>query len=205
MDRAGIEAGRERVRERVIVPLARLGLRKRRGQTAADLAAVLEELCARLAYLSEGGCETLRETVLRLAGGERRNLWPEAATILNVAAQIEPPPDTVSPLVRSWLGSAAGRRAWARGPEHALALRRYLKRYGPPQADAAAAVIAADAADMRARVEAALRRLSADPQDGRAREIAGNWNRAVREVGQMVGAHAEDVRAAEVGGMEVGP
>lgn len=154
MRREEIKAGRAAVETRVIDPLRAMGLRKQKRQSAADLEAMFERLRARLSYLSADALEALREAVLRLAGGARRNLWPDEATIYAVARQIEPPPVTHSPMVVSYMRSAAGRAAWDRDEFEAAALLCYLKRGGVPR-EHSWRVITEDAAERRERIERA--------------------------------------------------
>lgn len=125
---------RERVRSVLIDPLIEKGMRKPKSRTGEDQEAFLDRLTRRLAYLGEGHLKTLAEAVERNAEGSARNVWPAEVSIVNWAATLEAPPDRDSRLVRSYLGSAAGLRAWNEGPTVALALRKFLRRSGrPPQ------------------------------------------------------------------------
>jgi len=132
MRRDEIREGRERVETCLIAPLREMGLRKQRRQTAEALEEMFERLRARLSYMSGSGLETLREAVLRQALGKARNLWPDEATIYGFARVLEAPPVTHSPLVVSYMRSAAGRAAWERCEFEAAALLSYLKRFGAP-------------------------------------------------------------------------
>lgn len=131
----GQRARRDRVRRVLIEPLLDMGLRKRKGLTAEDQAAFLDRIERRLAYLGEGHLATLVEVVARNCEGPHRNLWPAEASIVAWASGLEPPPDEDSRLVRSYLGSAAGLRAWSEGPAVAMALRWWLREYGRPPRD----------------------------------------------------------------------
>lgn len=128
----GQKARRDRVRRVLIEPLLDMGLRKPKARSAEDQAAFLARVERRLAYLGEGHLATLVEVVARNGDGAQHNVWPAEASIVAWAAILEPPPDEDSRLVRSYLGSAAGVRAWGEAPAVAVALRRYLREHGRP-------------------------------------------------------------------------
>jgi len=184
------DKGSERVETCLIAPLREMGLRKQRRQTAEALEEMFERMRARLSYMSGSGLETLREAVLFRAGGKARNLWPDEVSIYAWAHALEPAPVTHSPLVRSYMASAAGRRAWARDPFEAAALLRYLKRAGAPE-EAGWSGIARDAERMRDKVRWAER--SDDPA-GRA--VLAVWAEVRAMVARLVEG-AEDPGAAE--------
>ena len=123
---------RERVRRLLIDPLVARGLRKRKGVSAEDHALFLERVERRLAYLPEHHLATLVEVLERNADGANRTCWPGEASIVAWAAGLMPPPDANSRLVRSFLASAAGLRAWEEDPAVAVALWVYLRQFGRP-------------------------------------------------------------------------
>lgn len=116
----------------VIGPLLGMGLRKPKSRSVEDQAEFLARLDRRLGYLSDAALDALAEVIRRGAVGDARNVWPDEVSILNWATAIEAPPDCESRLVISYLGSAAGRRAWEEAPEVAVALRAHLRRFGRP-------------------------------------------------------------------------
>lgn len=148
MRRDEIRQGRERVERLLLAPLEERGLRKQKRQSAEQLAAMKGRIAARLAYMSAEALVTLRLAVEHGARGEARNLWPDEISVMNWAHTIEPPPETHSPLVVSYMKSAAGRAAWGRCAFEAAALLRYLKRYGAPR-DVSWISIREDAEEMR--------------------------------------------------------
>ncbi len=180
------ESGRMRVRRVLIEPLARAGLRRRPRVTAEEHDAALRRLEERLAYLGKGDLIVLVEIVERSAGGDARNLWPDEVSIRNWAAQLCPPPDEESRLVISWLGSAAGRRAWDEGEEIAVALRKHLRRAGRPPSDFDWTRIRREAAEWAHRRLVVAERI----ESGTAGDADLDWSdgliRAIGEVRHLV-------------------
>jgi hypothetical protein len=133
MDRQTLREGKERVRLQLLVPLNDvLRLKRPRGVTEAAHLAGLGELQARLAYMAEADLVALREAVAAtLSPG---GAWPSPAVILGFAAAIRRPPPSDSPMVTSYMASAAGVRAREEGCH--VALYQYLKDKGhPPRGD----------------------------------------------------------------------
>ena len=120
------KAGEARVRRVLVDPLLRRGLAKPSALTKAAFDEMLDDLCERLAYMSEGGLAALEEQVAANPGGKDRDRLPIANTVLKWAGDIEPPPDDASPLLRAVFAHQIGRDAidqgW--GPELLADVRR---------------------------------------------------------------------------------
>lgn len=123
-------AGRARVRDLLLVPLA--GLKRPAKARAEDY----DRLADQLAYMREDAVRGLCEFVLRIAGGSPVPVampkCPEPGTIRAWAYAIQQPPPRDSDYVSSVMRSAMGREA-RDGGWH-VALFRYLRRFGPPLA-----------------------------------------------------------------------
>lgn len=102
-----------RVRQRLVEPLQRLGLARPTGVTAAQFEAMIDDLCGRLSYMSEMNLDALAEQAAARPGGRDGNRFPIAAKLLTWAAEIQPPADSASPLMRAVFASAIGRAAMA--------------------------------------------------------------------------------------------
>ena len=119
---------RRRVAETLIAPLEAEGMKRKRGVKVEVHEKQMESLKTRLAYLVPKNLAALRHAVARAAGGKYKNEWPSILTITNWAHSMQSPPDQDNRMVTSYMASAAGRAAWDRGPEHAVALRTHLRR-----------------------------------------------------------------------------
>ena len=126
---------KKRVDEMLIEPIKAMGMRKQHRFRVEDQAAFLEKLRSRLAYLSAEGLAALRPIVEGAAMGARKNVWPDLVSIVNWAKSIEAVPDVESEMITSYMASAAGRRAWERAPELAMALHGFMRRCGRPPND----------------------------------------------------------------------
>lgn len=155
----------------LVAPLIDMGLRKQRRHTAEEHDAIMRRVAAKVSYLDEGQLVALAEVVARNAGGAARNVWPDEVSICNWAAAIEPPPESDSKLVRSYMASRAGRAALEEGIEVAVALRRHLKREGRPPSSWDWKMIR-EAADGWRRQRGEYMRAE---RDGRAGDVAKRW------------------------------
>ncbi|MEL6220820.1 MAG: hypothetical protein AAFR79_20605 [Pseudomonadota bacterium] len=124
-----------RVRTNLFKPLDQAGLRRPRGQTAAEHQAMRGHLESRLAYMDAGNLSALVAALERVAEGSARNRWPDEATVWNIARHIQQPPDRSDRLLTSYMASRAGVAAWERCPWEAVALARNLREFGPPKYD----------------------------------------------------------------------
>lgn len=122
-------AGRARVREILLVPLA--GLERPRGVAAAEY----EALADRLAYMTPEALRGLCEFVLAVAGKAARGgrvVCPAPSLIRAFAHGIQLPPphqsDYVASVMRSVLGLEALHGGWL------VQLYRHLRKFGPPLA-----------------------------------------------------------------------
>lgn len=123
---------KKRVDECLIEPLKAMGMRKQHRFRVEDQEAFYAQLRGRLAYMSAEGLEVLRAMVEGNATGQRKNVWPDFISIVNWAKAIEAVPDGENEMITSYMASAAGREAWARGPEYAMALHGWMRRCGRP-------------------------------------------------------------------------
>lgn len=115
MDGAEQAKGERRVGRVLIEPLLKRGLARPTGLTKARFADMVADLCARLAYMSEANLMVLEEQVAGNPGGRDRDRFPIANHILSWAAQIQPPGDDASPLIRAVFANRLGLDALAGG------------------------------------------------------------------------------------------
>lgn len=125
MDSAEQATGEKRVKGVLIDPLMRRGLAKPTSLTKAQFGDMVEDLCARLAYMTDGNLMALEEQVAANAGGRDKDRFPIGQRILEWAAQIQPPGDDASPLIRAVFANQLGLDALAEGwaPELLVELR----------------------------------------------------------------------------------
>lgn len=117
MERSDQKAGEARVREMLVEPLIRRGLMRPPGMTREQFAAMVDDLCQRLAYMSDLSLQALEEQAAANPGGKDRDRFPIGNRVLEWAALIQSPVDDGSPLVRAVfadrLGHEAVREGWA--------------------------------------------------------------------------------------------
>lgn len=178
MDAEELKIGKERVREHLIEPLKALGLKRKRSTTVADHEAGLDSVVNRLAYMREENLIALREVALGMAGGKAKNEWPAPALFINQAKLLQVPPPSDSPMVTSYMRSAAGRRA--REGSYHVELYLELKAGRVPSSEWAMNRIREQARDNRRRVVLVSER----QERGSAVESDAawlNWYRGVSE------------------------
>lgn len=126
MDSIEQAAGEKRVRDTLFAPLERLGMTRPSGMKVAGFEDMKSEICAKLAYMSEADLASLGEQIQSNPAGPAKDRFPSGPLILKWAADISPPSDSASPLLRNVFASAIGRQAMAEdwGPE----LRLWLKK-----------------------------------------------------------------------------
>jgi hypothetical protein len=125
MDEQAQKDGEKRVRHLLIDQLERMGLMKPAGMTKALFAAMQDELCQRLAYMSDDGLGALAEDMAGRGGGKDRDRFPLATKVLEQARRIEPPQADASPLIRKVFAARLGQEALAQG--FAPELMRWLR------------------------------------------------------------------------------
>lgn len=159
-DAGSAPSGRALVRERLIRYLE--DLPRPRGVGAEAHARDLDKLAGRLAHMSPGALDGLREWALRLGAGKA---CPRVGLIESSALAMEPPPPQRSDYAASIIRSRMGREAMDGG--YVVELFRHARRYGPPPQTYVIAKLRDEAAlnrrrrsDMRALAEAG--RLSPD-------------------------------------------
>lgn len=143
MDSAEQANGEKRVKRLLIEPLKRRGLAKPGGLTKDGFQDMQDDLCAKLAYMSELNLAALEEEVAKSPGGKEKDRFPIANVIYEKAAVIQPPGDDASPLIRAVFAHALGQDAIAEGwaPELLKDLRsnrRFPKAYAVSQIKAQA-------------------------------------------------------------------
>lgn len=126
MDSAEQAEGHKRVRRLLVEPLQQRGLVKPSAMTRDEFDAMLDSLCAKLAYMSEPNLGALEEVAAGMASGKSRDRFPIAQRILERAGDIQRPPDDASPLIRAVFAHGLGQDAIAQGwaPELLFELRR---------------------------------------------------------------------------------
>lgn len=184
------------VTERLLDPLARLGMAKPRKVSAEAHADMLGRLKRHLAYMTPEELDMLAAHVERFAGGKAKNEWPAEITIRNLARLIRPSPGGNARLVESYMRSAAGRRAWDQGPGHAVALAAFLAAKDRPPYVHDARLIAEEGEDLDRRARFRGRRLAEGRADGVDREQEDAWRREVARVRGLVFPGQEATDAA---------
>ncbi|PID95781.1 MAG: hypothetical protein CSA85_00480 [Alphaproteobacteria bacterium] len=126
MDSSGQAQGEKRVLALLVEPLQRRGLAKPTSLTKAQFGDMVTDLCARLAYMTDANLMALEEQVAANAGGKEKDRFPIGQRILEWAAQIQPPGDDASPLIRAVFAAQLGLDALAGGwaPELLAELKR---------------------------------------------------------------------------------
>lgn len=159
--------------------------------SVAEHEAFLRRLEVRLGYLDADQLVALGAVIEANAGGAGRNVWPAEISIANWAATLQPPPEGEDRLVVSWLGSAAGLRAWEEGPEVAMALRRHLRRKRRPPGPHDMAAIRETAGDWRHRRDAAAERLASGLGGQAERDLVRSFDETAELVRGLVFAKRE--------------
>ena len=159
MDSAEQAAGERQVKALLVDSLLRRGLIRPQGQTQAQFADMTADICKRLAYMSEAGLAALEEQCSANPGGKARDRFPIGTVVLKWAADIEPPEDSTSPLIRAVFAHRIGLDAIDQGhaPE-LLALLRKDRRWPAAYAVTRLREGAASAVRDLARIESALAR-----------------------------------------------
>jgi hypothetical protein len=126
MDSVEQAEGQKRVRRLLVEPLQRRGLVKPPAMTKEQFSDMLDDLCARLAYMSEANLGALEEEAATMASGKSKDRFPIAQHILNRAGRFQSPPDDASPLIRAVFAHPMGRDAIRQGwaPELLREVRR---------------------------------------------------------------------------------
>ena len=108
MDSAAQADGEKRVNQVLIEPLLRRGLARPAALTKAQFEEMTKDLCARLAYMNEANLSALEDQCAGNPGGKAKDRFPIANLILQWAAQIQPPGDEASPLIRAVFAAQLG-------------------------------------------------------------------------------------------------
>lgn len=108
MDSAAQAAGERQVRRLLVEPLQRKGLAKPSSLTLDQFREMLDDLCARLAYMTAPGLQALEEVSAQRASGRDHDRFPIANKILEWARDIEPPEESASPLLRAVFSHQVG-------------------------------------------------------------------------------------------------
>lgn len=176
MDRAGQAEGEKRVRAMLVDPLIRRGLGRPASVTRDQFEAMLDDVCARLAYMTPENLAALEEMVAAAPAGKDRDRMPIGNRIVEMAGLIQPPGDDASPLIRAVFAHGLGRDAIAEGwgPE----LLAHLRRHRAWPGAFAVSQIRGAAADALRRMDDLDRRLmrgdslTRDEAEWRARRVA---------------------------------
>ncbi|NEX45197.1 hypothetical protein [Pseudotabrizicola algicola] len=177
-------AGRARVRELLIVPLA--GLKRSGGTPAAEY----ERLADKLAYMREDALRGLCELVLRIAHNDRPPVGtkaarcPAPALIQTWAYGLQPPPPAGTDYVPSIMRSALGREA-RDGGWH-VELFRHARRVGPPPQSYERGKLLAQADENRRMLERVRERMAAGVATPDDRRWLAAWHDDVRAADALV-------------------
>jgi len=111
METAEQAEGEKQVRRVLVEPLERRGLARPTSLTKAAYDAMVDDLCQRLAYMSAGNLAALEEQAAAHPGGKDKDRVPIANNLLKWAAEIQPPGDDASPLIRAVFAHGLGQDA----------------------------------------------------------------------------------------------
>lgn len=197
-------AGRARVRDLLIVPLA--GLKRSAGTPAAEF----DRLCDKLAYMREDAVRGLCELVMRTAtnnlppSGGKVPRCPPPALIQAWGFALQPPPpsgsDYVPSIMRSVLGAEARDGGWH------VELFRHARRVGPPPQSYERAKLIARADDNRRMLERVRERMAAGVAGPDDRHWLAAWHDDLRAADALVqegDARRAARAAADVAGDQV--
>ena len=177
-------AGRARVRELLIVPLA--GLKRSSGTPAAEY----DRLCDKLAYMAEDKLRGLCELVLRIAHNDRPPMpgkvarCPVPALIQTWAYGLQAPPPSGTDYVPSIMRSALGREA-RDGGWH-VELYRHARRVGPPPQSYERGKLVAQAEENRRMLERVRERMAAGVASPDDRRWLAFWHDDLRAAEALV-------------------
>ncbi|MEM9369542.1 MAG: hypothetical protein AAGA26_00160 [Pseudomonadota bacterium] len=141
------DRGRRRVRRVLIEPMLAKGLVRPKSMTAGAFNDLQTRIADRFGWITDEIAEVLVDMAAREAGGVARNEFPAEERLNGWARDLAPamgvtPPIDLPKKVTSYLASAAGRDAWNRAPDEAMALYRFLTTNpGIPATDRARAQI----------------------------------------------------------------
>ncbi|MDO6483079.1 hypothetical protein [Shimia thalassica] len=143
--------GERRVKDLLIDPLLRRGLVKPSNMRIDQFDAMTDDMCKRLAYMTALNLEALQEVAANMASGPAKDRFPIAQKVLKAAADLQPPSDGASALMRAVFAHEIGAEAIAEdwGPEllgHVRRTRQFPKAFSVSE-------IKARAADNARRVE----------------------------------------------------
>lgn len=105
------DAGEKRVRELLVEPLLDRGLIRPSGMTIEAFEKMCTKLCQKLWYMSDLNLSATEEEVAKLPGGANADRFPIANIILEKAADIQPPTENNSNLIRAFFAHEKGRTA----------------------------------------------------------------------------------------------
>lgn len=179
--------GEKRVMQLLVEPLLRRGLAKPSSQNAAKFDEMVQDMCARLAYMSESSLMALEDQVAANPAGKDKDRFPISNVILQWAAEIQPSGDGASPLLRAVFDHACGKTAIAEGwaPE-LLAEVRKTRRWPGPWTLKTVRESAASAVRRMREFDEALARDGALPvSDSEWRDRRNAVSRRCEEIGGM--------------------
>ena len=189
MEGEALRQGKERVRSNLIGPLEALGMQRKRGVSVADHAAWVDKLVGRLAYMRADNLLVLAEVCERYAGGKAKSQWPEMISICNWARDLQDMPEGEQRLVKSWLQSAAGRRALADG--YAVELRSDLIKWHRPPNEYQLRAIKERAGENRRRAVSVVQRQERGVASPSELEWLASYQAALERVTAIINAGKE--------------
>ncbi|SOH93357.1 hypothetical protein SAMN06273572_10233 [Monaibacterium marinum] len=129
MDSVEQKEGEARVMALLIEPLLRRGLARPSAVSKGQFEDMKADICKRLAYMTPANLGALEEIVAANPAGKDRDRLPIGPVVLGYAADVQPPSDTASPLMRAVFSSATGLEAIQGGwsPELLGQVRRTRK------------------------------------------------------------------------------
>ncbi|MEO0765194.1 MAG: hypothetical protein AAFY75_04180 [Pseudomonadota bacterium] len=142
-DTAKPETKRDRVRRLVIIPMTEFGMCRRpakpKGETKAEAnaradgqhRAFLDRVCDELGHMSDQQLSQMRRWLEVSGVGDKRNYWPDFATIAGTAHNFCPRPVEELPELKSWFLSAKGEQLQAR-PALLVAHLRFIQKFRHP-------------------------------------------------------------------------
>ena len=131
MDSAAQADGEKRVKRMLVDPLLRRGLVRPSGMTKASFDEMVDDMCAKLAYMTDENLAALEEHAASLPGGKEKDRFPIANRILEWAGDFQQPGDDASPLIRAVFAHQIGKDAIAEGWAPELLKKLRDKRIWP--------------------------------------------------------------------------
>ncbi|WP_339112915.1 hypothetical protein [Thioclava sp. GXIMD2076] len=185
-----LENNRARVRRILFEPV---GFRFKRGMDAEAQAKYFAELADYMAYMSDESLKVLRDFMIQLGQGPKRDQWPEPVTMRVWAERAHPRPLHELSCLVSWFSSVEGPAAVLSGT--LVETWDYLEQHKvPPATDGARRRVREEAREHHSRLERIEERIALDLP---VAPDQAAWAQAYRDKQARVAALVERFRASK--------